>query len=93
MTPVIEGDVRKDIGGDEQRISELSTSYSAITFKHILLPVYIAAYRFNNKVYQVLVNACTGEVQGERPYSAWKIAGLVILILIVIAVIYFASGR
>jgi DNA-directed RNA polymerase subunit RPC12/RpoP len=93
MTPVIEGDVRKDIGGDEQRISELSTSYSAITFKHILLPVYIAAYRFNNKVYQVLVNACTCEVQGERPYSAWKIAGLVILILIVIAVIYFASGR
>jgi hypothetical protein len=93
MAPVIEGDVRKDIGGDEQRISDLATSYSAITFKHILLPVYIAAYRFNNKVYQVLVNACTGEVQGERPYSAWKIAGLVLLILIVIALIYFIRGR
>jgi hypothetical protein len=93
MAPIIESDVRKDIGGDEQSISELATSYSAITFKHILLPVYIAAYRFNNKVYQVLVNACTGEIQGERPFSAWKIAGLVFLILIVIALIYFISGR
>jgi ribosomal protein S27E len=71
--PVIESDARRDIGGDEQRVTRVSTRYSAITFKHLLLPVYVGAYRFNNKVFQLAVNGRTGEVQGERPYSFWKI--------------------
>ncbi|UBF25729.1 hypothetical protein K9N68_29950 [Kovacikia minuta CCNUW1] len=85
MAKVIESDVRCDIGGDEQQIDSLSTGYSAITFKHILLPVWLSAYRFNNKQYQVMVNAHTGQVLGDRPYSATKIAmavaaGLLVLI-------------
>lgn len=83
----IERDVRDDIGGDEQRIHELATHYSGITFKHLLLPVYAGAYRFNSKVYQIVVNGRTGEIQGERPYSFWKIAALVISILFVILVV------
>jgi ribosomal protein S27E len=78
---VIQNDVRVDIGGDVQLIEELSTHYSGITFKHLLLPVYAGAYRFNGKVYQVVVNGRTGEIQGSRPYSFWKIAFLVITIL------------
>jgi ribosomal protein S27E len=93
MARVIEGDVRSDIGGDEQRINDITTSYSAITFKHILLPVYLAAYRFNQKVYQVMINARTGEVQGDRPYSIWKIALLILLILVIIGVIAYVKGR
>src|SRR5262245_54906438 len=37
MAPVIDDDVRRDIGGDEQQVDSISTSYSAITFKNILL--------------------------------------------------------
>jgi hypothetical protein len=40
----------------------------------VLLPVWISAYRFNRKVYRFVVNARTGEVKGERPWSFWKIA-------------------
>jgi DNA-directed RNA polymerase subunit RPC12/RpoP len=85
MAKVIESDVRCDIGGDEQQIDSVSTGYSAITFKHILLPVWLSAYRFNNKQYQVIVNAHTGQVLGDRPYSTAKIAmavaaGLLVLI-------------
>jgi ribosomal protein S27E len=93
MEPVIENDVRGDIGGDVQRISSVLTSYSAITFKHILLPVYIGAYLFNQKSYQVMVNARTGEVQGDRPYSVWKIAFLILFILLVIGVIAYVSNE
>jgi predicted RNA-binding Zn-ribbon protein involved in translation (DUF1610 family) len=89
MAPVIADDIRRDIGGDEQRILSSDTRYVAITFKHLLLPIWIAAYRFESKVYQVIVNARTGEVQGERPYSIWKIALLIVAILIVVAAIYF----
>jgi hypothetical protein len=93
MAAIIEQDVREDIGGDEQRISDTSTSYSAVTFKHILLPVYIGAYRFNQKVYQIMVNARTGEVEGDRPYSFWKIAFFVLFLIVVIGLlVYLKAG-
>jgi hypothetical protein len=91
--PVIDADVRRDIGGDEQRVSNIATQYSAVTFKHLLLPVYVGAYRFQDKVYQIVVNGRTGEVQGERPYSVWKIALLVLAILFVILLLVFVFGR
>lgn len=74
MAQVIEGDVRRDIGGDVQQITSVNTLYSDETFKHILLPIWMAAYKYGGKSYRFLVNGQTGEVQGERPYSAWKIA-------------------
>lgn len=83
MAPLITIDIRHDIGGDEQRIGQVSSSYSAITFKHLLLPVWISAYRFRDKVYQVVVNARTGEVQGERPYSLRKIAAFVVFLIFI----------
>ncbi|MBC8140814.1 MAG: hypothetical protein H7Y38_05170 [Armatimonadetes bacterium] len=81
--------VRQDIGGDEQRVHSVDTNYSALTFKHLLLPVYISAYRYQGKIFQVIVNARTGEVQGERPYSVWKITFAVLLGLLIIAAIYY----
>lgn len=73
MAAVIQRDVQGDIGGDEQRIDALETAHSNETFKHILLPIWTAAYRYNGKSYRFLVNGQTGEVQGERPWSVWKI--------------------
>jgi ribosomal protein S27E len=93
MEPLIESDARRDIGGDEQRVNQIATAYSAITFKHLLLPVWISAYRFQDKVFQVLVNARTGEVQGERPYSPWKIAGFVVLLVLVGLVLFYLSEQ
>ncbi|HWY33491.1 MAG TPA: hypothetical protein VNX68_02520, partial [Nitrosopumilaceae archaeon] len=81
--------VTKDIGGDLQRVNNINTKYDNITFKHILLPMWISAYRYSDKVYRFMINARTGEVQGERPYSAMKIFLFVLSILIVIAAIIF----
>ncbi|HXB38915.1 MAG TPA: hypothetical protein VNZ49_00145 [Bacteroidia bacterium] len=85
MKPEIESKIKGDIGGDLQRVSSMSTTYDHITFKHILLPVWISAYKYNEKVYHFMINARTGEVQGERPYSVIKIALTVIAGLAVIA--------
>lgn len=74
MAQVIRTDVARDIGGDTQRIHDIQTRYDDIHFKHILLPVWVAAYRYSGKAYQFVVNGQTGEVQGERPYSIIKIA-------------------
>ena len=79
----VEREVRQRIGGDKQRISRLNTEYDAMTFKHLLLPVWIFAYRYNDKPFRVFVNGATGEVQGERPYSWVKILLAVLLALAV----------
>ena len=73
--------VREDIGGDHQRISSLDTQYSHLTFKHILLPMWVSAYLFSGKTYRFVVNGQSGEVEGESPKSGWKIFFLVMGIL------------
>lgn len=92
---VIVGDIHRDIGGDRQRIDTMHTDYSNITFKHLLVPVYAGAYRFNGKVYQVVVNGKTGEVYGERPYSWLKITAFVLFILFIILLLVgiFSAAR
>jgi DNA-directed RNA polymerase subunit RPC12/RpoP len=87
MRPTIERTVRAAIGGDEQRVHSLKTRHEGITFKHLLLPVWVSAYRYRGKVFRFLVNARTGEVIGDRPWSGAKITGAVAAALVVIAVI------
>jgi hypothetical protein len=85
--------VRKDIGGDQQRVGQLSTRYSEISFKHVLLPVWVSAYRFRNKTYRFLVNGQTGEVAGESPLSWQKVTWLVVGIVILVVVALVLSSR
>lgn len=85
--------VRRDIGGDEQRIDALNTTMSDITYKHILLPIWLAAYKYNGKTYRFVVNGQTGKVKGERPWSKAKIALAVLAgIIIVIGGVFIAQA-
>jgi predicted RNA-binding Zn-ribbon protein involved in translation (DUF1610 family) len=89
MEPTIDRLVCRDIGGDHQRVHSKRTRYSAVTFKPLLLPVWVAVYRYHQKTYQIVVNGRTGRVAGYRPWSAWKIAGLVTLLVALFALIAF----
>ena len=92
MDPVIRQTVRRDIGGDEQQILWLDVQYNDITFKHILLPIWLSAFKYKDKVYRFMINGRTGEVQGERPYSFWKIFFTVLVGVAVIAgLVYFVN--
>ncbi len=95
MDSVIYRDIAFDIGGDQQRIDQFHTRHSNTTFKHCLLPVWSAAFRFKQKTYRFIINGKTGKVQGERPYSVWKIAFAVIagtLAIVAIAMLLERSG-
>lgn len=92
MDRVIARDVKFDIGGDRQRIHDIQTQVGDVTFKHVLLPVWLAAYKYRGQTYRFVVNGRTGRVQGERPYSAIKIAiAVVIGAIIAGAVGYFIA--
>src|SRR5262245_50824759 len=87
MADVIRSDVARDIGGDAQRIQDVRTSYSQQTFKHVLLPVWSAAFRYRDKTYRFVVNGRSGKVQGERPYSVWKIVSAIIAAAVIITIV------
>jgi DNA-directed RNA polymerase subunit RPC12/RpoP len=93
MEDQIRSDVRSDIGGDEQRIHSIRTRWEDLKYKHILLPIWLAAYRYRGKLYQILVNGQTGEVEGARPYSWIKISLAVLAAAIVVGVIVWLVGR
>ena len=75
--------IRRDIGGDKQKISSQFTNYTDITFKHILLPVWVTAYQYKGKVFRTVINARTGEVQGERPWSWIKITTVLFFLIVI----------
>ncbi|MCM8537343.1 MAG: hypothetical protein NE334_15490 [Lentisphaeraceae bacterium] len=91
VSPKIDQTIRRNIGGDEQRVFSQNSHWKDVTFKHILLPVWVTAYRYQDKVFRIVINARTGEVQGERPYSWIKITLAVLAIIAIVAglIIFF----
>lgn len=87
MDDALHADVRERIGGDEQIVSSVKTQYAGITYKHLLLPAWLMTYRWNDKPWQVFINATTGEVQGERPWSVLKIIFAVLAGIALIAAV------
>ena len=87
--------IQGQIGGDHQRIHSVSTRYSDVKFKHVLLPVWVSAYRYRDKPFRFIINGQTGEVSGESPKSWWKIAFLTAAILLglLILLVLGSGGR
>lgn len=92
MKTIIKDDVRQDIGGEHQRIGTMDIDYSEVKFKHTLLPVWTSAFRFKDKVYLFAINGRTGQVVGQRPYSAGKIILFVLAIIVVLVLLFKLFG-
>jgi hypothetical protein len=93
MESTIDNAIRRDIGGNAQRIHAKQTVVDDIRFKHLLMPVWIGSYRFGGKPYRIVVNGQSGEVEGDRPWSKWKIAAAVVAVLVVLWVVWVLQGR
>jgi DNA-directed RNA polymerase subunit RPC12/RpoP len=81
------------VPGDTHRNLSVSAQYSALTFKHVLVPVWLLTYDYGRKSYQVLVNGYTGQIAGERPYSFWKITFLVLAVLAAVGLGLLVANR
>ncbi len=95
MQQAVEQHVRRDIGGDQQRITSLDIDWRAMTYKHLLLPIWLLTVIYRQQPYQVYINGVTGEVHGERPYSTAKIALAVAaaaVLVVVVAVLFARQG-
>ena len=61
--------------------------WSGMTFKHILLPLWIGSYPYKGERYQILINGQTGEVGGDKPRDTVKTITILLSVLLTIAVL------
>ena len=86
MSYKIKNNIRHDIGGDQQQIQNMQSNYDNVTYKNVLFPVWTASFEWKKKEYHYAINALTGKVVGDRPYSISKI------IFAILAVIMLVGG-
>ncbi len=92
MQSQIDATIRRDIGGDQQRIESKQTSYGELKYKHVLLPIWLLTVIYAQQPFQVVINGVTGEVHGDRPYSKIKIAFAVTLAVIAAIILLIVYG-
>jgi predicted RNA-binding Zn-ribbon protein involved in translation (DUF1610 family) len=83
----------QQVPGDTHRSLQVDSDYSARTFKHILVPVWLVTYTFGPRAFQTLVNGYTGEIAGDRPVSWVKVFVYIVLPILVILAILLLSHR
>ena len=72
------------VPGDTFRNLQIHPAYSNQTFKHTLVPVWLLTYTFGARTFQVVANGHTGAIAGDYPKSFWKIAFVVLAVLVVL---------
>lgn len=63
----------QDIHSSHVRNFSMTADFGDEAWRFILLPVYLTAYRYDQRVFQVLVNGQTGQIAGQKPVDWWKI--------------------
>lgn len=83
----IEKVIKQKHNAQHVRNLNMQTTYMNITYKYLLLPVWISSYKYKDKIYQFMVNGQTGKVSGRTPISAIKVAITVAAAIAIIALI------
>jgi len=83
----------QQIQGDTFRNLDVRPDYSGQTFKHILAPVWLLSYTYGRSAYQCAMNGVTGAIAGEYPKSPWKIALLVLALVVGVLIFMSFAGQ
>lgn len=81
-----------EVPGDTYRNLVIHPTWSERTFKHILVPIWMLSYTYGPKSFQVIVNGHSGRIAGDYPKSPWKIA-LVVLAVIIFVIILLTAAQ
>ena len=84
--------LRSEIPGDTHKDLSHQIRHWDRRFKHFLLPIWIAAYRYKGETFHYVVNGVTGKMHGTAPWSWFKIIGAVLVVLAAVAGVVVAMG-
>ena len=90
---LIDGSIRRGILSiyvyDVVSYLNVSTTHQDVTYKYVLLPVYLLNYRYGKKLYSVHINGNTGKVAGKSPVSPLRVLVAVLLGIALVGLIGF----
>jgi len=89
----VESKIRRERHADHVRNVHLNTNFSGITYKYMMLPVWMSGFQYKDKLYQFMVNGQTGKVGGRHPVSAAKVILTVAAVLIILALLFCLARR
>ena len=83
----LENDLRSDLGRGKYRVEWLNLNVipQNQTLRYLFVPIYASHYTYKKKKYHTYINGQTGTVTGKAPKSFWKIFGLVVGIVALVA--------
>lgn len=81
------------VPGDTQRNLRVSADYSGQTFKHVLVPIWLLAYTYGSRTFQVLINGVTGTIAGKHPFSVWKLLFAILGALLAVLIFAWLDGK
>ena len=83
-----------EVGREKRNLNLGGHNWSGMTFKHILLPLWVGAYQFQGQEYRLMINGQTGKVSGAKPRDPLKLALLItilVFMLVLIILIYWIA--
>ena len=89
----VEQEIRTKNHADTTRNINMNTVYHDIKYKYLLLPVWMSSYKYNDKVYNFMVNGQTGKVSGKTPISVPKVIITVVAAIAIIVLLYLILGN
>lgn len=89
----IESDIRFKHNADHVSGLNFSTVYSRITYKYLMLPVWMSSFQFGGKLYRFLVNGQTGKVGGKAPVSALRVIIACIIGIAALVALWYLFGN
>ncbi|MDD4291349.1 MAG: hypothetical protein PHX51_03800 [Clostridia bacterium] len=70
----------------------MDTSFDGKSFKYLMVPIYVTAVSYKDKLYNQFVNGITGKTKGKTPVSAIRVIIAVLLGLGLIALAIWGLG-
>lgn len=92
MRTLAEEDIRATHTPDDAHVLSIHPNYRDVTYKYLLLPVWMSSFRYQDKIYHFMVNGQTGKVSGKTPISWIKVALTVIAVVALFALLYYLLG-
>lgn len=84
----IDKKIRREKKCDHVSNLKIKTVHENVTYKYLLLPVWISSFQYKDKVYHFMINGQTGKVSGDTPISWTKVAVIAAAVIAFIAIIF-----
>lgn len=86
-----------EMGREKRNLNISGGSWSGLTFKHILLPLWIGSYQFQGKEYRLMINGQTGKIIGSKPKDTFKqfmaLLSILAMILLILLIVWIFAGN